>query len=133
MLSYPAAVRLRRKPRPGLARRNAFNNARAPRDPRSVADADVVVHPDLAAQHDAAPERRAASDSGRPRNDTVRPRHDVVPNLTQIVDFAPRPDAGFAESTAVDTGVCPDLDVVLELLTVLPPYDIQVSPVIDPS
>ncbi|WP_298746454.1 YciI family protein [uncultured Serinicoccus sp.] len=27
----------------------------------------------------------------------------------------------------------PDLDVVLELLTVLPSYDIQVSPVIDPS
>ncbi|GAA4873719.1 YciI family protein [Serinicoccus chungangensis] len=26
----------------------------------------------------------------------------------------------------------PDLDVVLELLTVLPPYDIQVSPVVDP-
>ncbi|WP_298891355.1 YciI family protein [uncultured Serinicoccus sp.] len=27
----------------------------------------------------------------------------------------------------------PDLDVVLDLLTVLPPYDMQVSPVIDPS
>ncbi|WP_165368652.1 YciI family protein [Serinicoccus sediminis] len=26
----------------------------------------------------------------------------------------------------------PDLDVVLDLLTVLPPYDIQVSPVVDP-
>ena len=26
----------------------------------------------------------------------------------------------------------PDLDVLLELLRVLPPYDIQVSPVVDP-
>jgi hypothetical protein len=27
----------------------------------------------------------------------------------------------------------PDLDVLLELLRVLPPYDMQVSPVVDPS
>lgn len=26
----------------------------------------------------------------------------------------------------------PDLDVLVELLTVLPPYDIQISPVVDP-
>ncbi len=46
-------------------------------------------------------------------------------------------DGPYAEAVEQLGGVylmeAPDLDVVLELLTVLPPYDIQVSPAIDPS
>jgi hypothetical protein len=46
-------------------------------------------------------------------------------------------DGPYAEAVEQLGGVyvieAPDLDVVLELLTVLPPYDIQVSPTVDPS
>ena len=52
------------------------------------------------------------------------------------VDDAVYSDSPYADSSELITGFylveVPDLDVLVELLTALPPYDIQLTPVADP-
>jgi hypothetical protein len=63
---------------------------------------DVVAYPGAAGDADARHDQAALTDSN------------VVPHLHQIIQLCAAPDYGVVDAAAVDAGVRPNLDFILE-------------------
>src|SRR5688572_20530051 len=83
-------------------------------DQRTVADGDVIRDAHLAGEHDAAPKARRPRHSDLGHENRVLADLDVVADLDQVVDLRAATDDRVAEGRAIDGGVGPDLDVVLD-------------------
>ena len=78
------------------------------RDDRAVPDRDVVGHPDLPGEDDAATQARRPGNADLGHQDGVLADVDVVPDLNEIVELGTAPHAGVPQHRPVDGGVRPD-------------------------
>src|SRR4051794_40625079 len=74
----------------------------------------MVGDPDLAAQDNPVAQRHAARKPALPRDDAVAADGAVVADMDQVVDFGALTDHGIAQAAAIDGGVGPNLDTVLD-------------------
>ena len=79
-----------------------------------LADAEMVDHTGLAADHRIIAHRYAAGNSGLAHDNAMAADHDVVANLDEVVDLGPLADHRVADGAAVDRRAGADLDVVLD-------------------
>ena len=84
-------------------------------DKTAVTERDVPVDSSLGGDDDAASDLRASRDAGLADQNRGFPENDIVSHLHEVVDFCAFLDPGFAESCAVDAGVCADLHIVVDL------------------
>jgi hypothetical protein len=75
----------------------------------------MVGYPRLAAKYDSIFNGCAPRNSDLPTNDAVRANADVMPNLNEIVNLSPSPDAGVSQRSPVDARIGSYFNVVCDL------------------
>src|ERR1700730_5246005 len=117
-LPRPDALLLRGRPArdaaPHFPGRDVVGHARLGGEDGARPDRHMVGHANLPGQHGPVAHPRGARDPDLGDQDHVFSHVAVVPDLHQVVDLAAAAHDRLAEGRAVDRGVGPDLDVVLE-------------------
>lgn len=84
-------------------------------DPNAVSDGHVISDADLATYDDLVADLRAAPDSGVATHDAKLSDGNIMSDLYKVIDLGALPDHSWTERSAIDTRVCPYLDIALDL------------------